>query len=69
VSDQVAGIFCLALGFSSAAYLIYGWRRGEIRARGISKRSDEPLSWWSAILVIAVFSGCCLYAGFFILAR
>ena len=27
------------------------------------------VSWWSAVLTLAVFSGCCLYGGVLILSR
>jgi len=69
VADQVSGIFCLLLGIGTIAYLIYGWRKGQLRARGISKRSDGPVSWWSAVLTLAVFGGCCIYGGALILSR
>jgi hypothetical protein len=56
VRDHAAAILCSILGFASGAYLFYGWRKGEIRARGMSRRSDGPLEWWSAILVVAILA-------------
>lgn len=69
MSNQFWGIFCLALGTGTAGYLIYGWQKDELRARGTSRRSDGPVSWWSAVATLAVFSGCCLYGGILMLSR
>lgn len=69
MSDLVSGIICLVLGIGTAAYLIHGWQKGELRAKGISKRSDGPVSWWSAVLTLAVFSAGCIYGGVLILSR
>jgi len=69
VSDQVSGILCLVLGVGTGGYLIYGWRKGELQARGICKRSDGPVTWWSAVLTLAAFGGSCTYAGILMLSR
>ena len=60
VSDHLASYLSLVLGLGFGAYLLYGWRNGEIRAHGISRRSDGPLEWWSALLVVATLSAVCL---------
>ena len=65
--DEIAGIVSLVLGVGTAVYLIYGWQKGELRARGVSRRSDGPLSWWSAVIMLAGFSACCIYGGVLIL--
>lgn len=67
--DQFSGIVVLSIGIGTAVYLIYGWRRGELRARGISRRSDGPISWWSAVSTLAIFSGLCLFGGVLLLSR
>ena len=63
MNEHAFDILILLIGIGWAAYVCYGWRKGEIRARGIQRRTDGPLGWWFTILSLAIMSGSCLYAG------
>jgi hypothetical protein len=65
VSDHVAGYICAALGLGVGAYTIVAWRTGRIRWQWVSKRSDEPFSFWSAIVSAALWSAICAGVGIY----
>jgi hypothetical protein len=67
--NQVLGLFFLIGGLGSGAHLVTGWRKGEMWARGASKRSDGPMNWWSAVILSVIFSGACVFIGVLSLFR